>query len=82
MKIVPIDITVNTRPFKWDNYEISYEEVMTLAGHNPKHIYSICYHGEVEFDDRILSCSGTLCPGQTCNPLGGTRFDCYDTSNA
>jgi hypothetical protein len=82
MKIVPIDITVNTRPFKWDDDKISYEEVMILAGHNPKHIYSVCYYGEVEFDDRTLTSSGTLCPGETCSPLGGTRFDCYDTSNA
>lgn len=72
-------ITVNGATHQVAGIEISYEDVMTLIGQDPKRIFSMTYHTRRQGDARR---EGILSPGQAVKLEAGMVFDAGDTSNA
>ena len=73
-----VAIFVNTREFKWDEKEISYEQVYKLAFPNePLNDGDVA---RIEYSrGHNVGGAGTLHPGETVNVKGNMVFDVYVT---
>ena len=72
----PVVITLNGREQKVDSSLVSYEDVMVMAGEDPKRIFSITW------SIRRANRGGILAPGETVRLEPNMVFNAYDTSNA
>lgn len=69
-------IILNGKEMKVDSDLVSYEDVMVMAGENPKRIFSITW--SVRRENR----GGCLAPGETVRLEPNMIFNAYNTSNA
>lgn len=72
-----MEITVNMRKCRWDKGTIDYEEVVTLAGKDPKRVYTVTYSKRGFSDD-----SGSLVPGSGMSIKPEVIFEVTHTGNA
>ncbi|OHD18521.1 MAG: hypothetical protein A2Y38_13985 [Spirochaetes bacterium GWB1_59_5] len=57
--------------------ELNYDDVVKLAGHDPKHVFSVTFrHGGGFKNEGIIS------KGDIVKITTGTKFAVYDTSSA
>jgi hypothetical protein len=70
------DIILNGMKKKVDAVLVSYEDVMVMAGRDPRRIFSVTW--AVRGQNR----GGILAPGETVRLEAGMVFNAYDTSNA
>lgn len=72
----PVKIKVNTREHVAERLFLSYDDIVTMAGHDPKKgvIYSITYHSKTK--------DGCLSPGKFVKAEPNLLISCMFTGNA
>lgn len=72
----PTSIILNGKEMKVESDLVSYEDVMAMAGENPKRIFSVTW------SVRRANRGGILAPGESVRLERNMVFNAYDTSNA
>lgn len=74
-----MNIKVNGKTFDSEGESVDYDTVVTMAGHNAEHVYSVTYRTRRSGDEQR---SGILAPGESTKVEDGMVFSVADTSSA
>ena len=75
-----MNINVNGEVFQLEgDGKVDYDTIVTMAGHNAEHVFSVTYHTRRDGDEQR---SGILAPGDVTKVEEGMVFNVADTSHA